>query len=684
MAGPNPGTDHISLAYRPDIDGLRAIAVLSVVCYHAFPVLMPGGFIGVDIFFVISGYLITSIVLGDIGRGGFRYADFYARRVKRLFPALLTVMLATLAAGWWLLWPGEFRALGKHLAAGAGFLANIAYYGEAGYFDANAETKPLLHLWSLAVEEQFYIVWPVLLMLAARWHRRALAVLVGVAALSFIVNVAGVHRAPSATFYLPFSRFWELAAGGVLACMRVRAARQAVAGAPRVPGRLRAAWQRLTRGGQLASIVGAGFLLLGFAKLTPLKAFPGWWALAPVLGATLLIAAGPGALVNRRLLSLAPMVWVGRISYPLYLWHWPLLAFAHIAGSRVPPDSVRAACVAAAVLLAWLTWRVVENRGRRSHLGPRATLGLSAGMVLVLLAGLAMWRGLPHPRHAGPLIDEISRASADFHYTAGLAPTTFAGQAATEAGRAPRRVVLFGDSHAEQYAARLAGLAAERGADAVNHTVVAIEGACPPVPGIINPRNPRCDGWRAATLQTLLADPPDTLIVSACWNCYFVELAKPRTGVLGEVNYQYRDPLTQQLYEFRDGDGSQRALAGLVALVRALSQRTRVVVVLGTPVSDGLDPALLIDRLGDRAGTVPTPFIDQPDDQKRFTQRMAALMTEAGAFVVDPTATLCPEGRCRRTLDDGTPIWRDEGHLRASHVRISIAYLDGLLLAAPR
>jgi len=195
-SSPTSPQEHAHLVhpkYRPDIDGLRAVAVISVLGYHAFPQWIKGGFIGVDIFFVISGFLITTIILGSFEGDGFSYREFYARRVKRIFPALALVLAATFAFGWYALLPNEWVQLGKHVAAGAGFVSNFAFWNEAGYFDNAAETKPLLHLWSLGIEEQFYIFWPVLLGLAWKRKWRVLAVVGTVAAMSFLLNVTTIH-----------------------------------------------------------------------------------------------------------------------------------------------------------------------------------------------------------------------------------------------------------------------------------------------------------------------------------------------------------------------------------------------------------------------------------------------------------------------------------------------------------
>lgn len=337
------------LAYRRDIDGLRAVAVLSVVLFHAFPAVLRGGFIGVDIFFVISGFLITSILLRELEAGSFSFAGFYARRVRRIFPALVLVLGSCLAFGWLALFPDEYQQLGKHVVGGAGFAANFFYWAQVGYFDTAADTKPLLHLWSLGIEEQFYILWPVVLLLGWRLRTNLLAVAAVLALASFAVNLGGIAGHPTATFYSPAGRAWELLLGAGLACLHARpgAAASRLALPPNLPN--------------LLSWLGAALLAAGLALITREDQFPGWRALLPALGALLLIGAGPQAWLNRVLLSNRLMVWIGLVSYPLYLWHWPLLSFAQIVESREPAPAIRAAAVLLALLLAWLTYRLVER-----------------------------------------------------------------------------------------------------------------------------------------------------------------------------------------------------------------------------------------------------------------------------------------------------------------------------------
>lgn len=349
--------------YRPDIDGLRAVAVLAVVIYHAFPSVLRGGFIGVDIFFVISGYLISTIIFESLDRGAFSFTEFYARRIKRIFPALLLILSACYGFGWFTLLDDEFRQLGKHIAGGAGFVSNLVLWSEVGYFDNSVETKPLLHLWSLGVEEQFYIVWPILLWVAWRFRFNVLALTILLGAVSFFLSVKGVKHDAIATFYSPHTRFWELLAGTLLAWLTLY--------------KTRAVRKRL---GHVLSVLGVCLLVFGFFRINKGLNFPGKWALVPVLGAVLIIAAGPDAWFNRRVLGNKLAVWFGLISFPLYLWHWPLLSFARIVEGEVPTVGIRVAAVLLAILLAWLTYRLVELPLRSRW------QGRSKVIVLVLLA----------------------------------------------------------------------------------------------------------------------------------------------------------------------------------------------------------------------------------------------------------------------------------------------------------
>lgn len=346
--------------YRPDIDGLRAVAVLSVVFFHAFPEVKSGGFIGVDIFFVISGFLISTIIFENLEKDSFSFAGFYARRIKRIFPALLLVLTTCAVIGWFALLANEYKQLGWHILGGAGFLSNFVLWQESGYFDAHADTKPLLHLWSLGIEEQFYIVFPLLVWLIWRARLNPLTLTFIIALISFLLNLKGIDKDATAVFYSPQTRVWELLCGSLLAWLALHPPAMLTRLASRLDDWLGMLIHRPAPpadGRVLANVLAFFGLLLvtyGVIRINKKLTFPGLWALVPVLGATLLIAAGPRAWINRRLLANRMMVWFGLISFPLYLWHWPLLSFARIMQSELPGVSIRIAAVLLSVLLAWL------------------------------------------------------------------------------------------------------------------------------------------------------------------------------------------------------------------------------------------------------------------------------------------------------------------------------------------
>jgi peptidoglycan/LPS O-acetylase OafA/YrhL len=357
-------------SYRPDVDGVRAIAVIAVVAFHAFPGSLPGGFVGVDIFFVISGYLITGILIRSIAENSFSISAFYIRRIRRIFPALSILLIAVLALGWTRMLPLDYAQLGKHILGGAFFSSNLLLWSEAGYFDADAADKPLLHLWSLGVEEQFYIVWPILLWFLSRRNRNILATLALIAAASFLLSVTLTAVAPIAAFYSPFTRTWELAAGGLIACQEFNK--------PPFSG-FRPLYSNV-HARTCLSAVGVLLMIASFFLISEDKAFPGWWALLPVAGACFVILARGENPINRYFLGWRPLIWIGLISYPLYLWHWPLLSIAKLTAAGSLSVSTRLAIVALSFLLAVATFQFVERPIRHSRISWKRTGALLATM----------------------------------------------------------------------------------------------------------------------------------------------------------------------------------------------------------------------------------------------------------------------------------------------------------------
>ncbi|MEQ1578839.1 MAG: acyltransferase family protein [Hyphomicrobium sp.] len=372
--------------YRPDIDGLRAVAIILVVVFHAFPDMRGGGFAGVDVFFVISGFLITGIILEDLKGGSFSIQSFYVRRILRIYPALLVTLIGCYLLGWCLLLPEEFAALGKHIAGGAGFVANFVLWTESGYFNVQSELTPLLHLWSLGIEEQFYLVWPLFLYFAVKKNLSMPFWFLAMFAASFSINVFRVESDPVGTFYLPHTRFWELMAGAVVAFCSQAVSERPVAGS----GVFVRAFTAMSSSPVVkngCALLGLGLLTVAVARLDKQTAFPGWWALMPAGSAVLLIVAGPEAWLNRRVLSHPILVFTGLISYPLYLYHWPLLVFANIVGMGDVSVAIRLLIVSASAVLAWCTYRFIEKPLRLSGRKGAAALALCAVMAVVLAAG---------------------------------------------------------------------------------------------------------------------------------------------------------------------------------------------------------------------------------------------------------------------------------------------------------
>lgn len=436
------------LPYRSDIDGLRAFAVTSVLIFHAFPSLIPGGFVGVDVFFVISGFLISGIIFKELETKNFSFTNFYARRVKRIFPALITMLMASYAFGWFVLFDDDFRRLGSHIFRASLFLSNFILWREAGYFDHAAETKPLLHLWSLGIEEQFYIVWPVILWAFWRFKAIRLPLIALLTGCSLVWNIYQSQLDLTHDFYSPLTRFWELSAGAWLAFH--------VSRRPQAHPRA-----------NLISAFAVVLLIAAVYAIDSKKAFPGAWALMPVIGAVLLIYAGPNAWCNRVLFSNRWMVWIGAISYPLYLWHWPVLAFARILEGATPSVFIRFGAVGLSVLLAWTTFVWIEKPLRFEWKGALRTPLLLAAMAIVGYVGLACKQAGGYPSR--PIMQsQIEANTGDighdvFHtyYAKNYFPCADARVHAKSEKwgdlvrcfqtqrNAPIDLVLIGDSHAE-------------------------------------------------------------------------------------------------------------------------------------------------------------------------------------------------------------------------------------------
>jgi peptidoglycan/LPS O-acetylase OafA/YrhL len=632
-----PADSRVTEKYRPDIDGLRAIAVGSVVAFHTFPNFFKGGFVGVDIFFVISGYLISGIIVDAVEGRRFSYLDFYIRRIRRIFPALVIVIAATLLVGWYVLLPDEFERLGKHLAAGAGFATNLVLWGEAGYFDVSSDTKPLLHLWSLAIEEQFYILWPLILGPVWRRKRGLLLATLSIAAISFAYNVVNVVHHPVAAFYSPLARFWELMLGGILAYL------------VRQKGEWLAQFHVLR--------AAAGLLLIGVSvfALNREFAFPGYWALLPTFGAFLVISAGFTNWISKYLLGNRLMVGVGLISYPLYLWHWPILVFAKIVkgGLLTPTDRVTA--IAASVALAFLTYRFVEYPIRHSS-APRVPQGLAAAMAGAGALGLLIFTAAIDSRLRNENIAPILAASYDWQYPPVAAENHSFGELRyfRESSKRDSYTLFVGDSNMEQYAPRIDRVI-KGNADAVN--------------GAILVGNQQ---WCNFLIDIILG-------VDRCPKAFAQLQAMINTD--STVAVAFAESWINDEDALRNPDNQQR----FVRFLRSIADNKRVYLILNIPSGAELAPQNMFS--GSRLHEITAkPVASIRFDFGGFEQRyaainkiLAAIAEQSGATLIDPIRYLCPQAHCPVFDADGRPLYLDSFHMTRSYAIRAATYIDATL-----
>lgn len=631
--------------YRSDIDGLRALAVLPVLFYHAGFAFAPGGFVGVDVFFVISGYLITSLIHGEMVAGRFSLVRFYERRVRRLFPALCAVLVVCAAASAWLLLPQDLRYFGGSLTATTLFLSNVFFWLEAGYFDVVAERKPLLHTWSLAVEEQFYLLFPLFLLLVLRYFpRRILAVTAALTVLSLVASEWALRYTDSAAFYLAPFRAWELGMGALLALGAVPTPRGA----------------RIAETAAWLGLACIGSAVVGFSWQTQ---FPGLSALLPCLGTALVVWAGSGApTVATRLLSNRSLVFIGLISYSLYLWHWPLLVFARHYAIRELTVGERSVVLVLATLLAAVSWRFIEQpfRGSRSMFGRRQLFaGAAAAMGLLCVIGLACVASSGWPQRFDARTLQLLAGADDRN----LHPDRCSSLDASDlrAGKACRlgarkgepSIIVWGDSHADTLMTAFDRLGAESG-----QTVLFLgKIGCAPLLDVERLDLPfGCRAYNDAAREVVAASGATRVVLVARWSHY---THAPTYGHEERARVVIADD--QSTYPTVGGNDAVLG-RGLERTLDFLAPR-RVFVVAPVPEIGYSVPQSLAQahRLGRQMDIRPTL------DQYRERQRdVTALLLDAerrhGFVLLDPAPLLCATGRCL-VERDGHPLYFDDHHL---------------------
>lgn len=636
--------------YRADIDGLRGIAILAVVAYHFDLLPLGGGFVGVDVFFVISGFLITRFIVDDLDRGGFSFVAFYERRIRRLAPALFVVLATTLGVGVLVLLPTDLIALGKSTLAMLLFLSNAWFWRNEGYFESPLSGEPLLHTWSLAAEEQFYLVYPlVLLVVLQRFRQHARVVLAMLGVVSLALCIAVQPHAPIAAFYLTPARGWEFAVGGLLAL-----------GAFAAPG------SRPLR--ETLAIGGGALLIWSFVAIAPGPEFPGWIALAPVVGTALLIhSAGAGPSLIGSALSWAPLVGVGLVSYSFYLWHWPALVFLKIMHGPGPlSGAVRWGAALALLGLSYLSYRYLEQPvRRRTWLASRARLfGFAAAgtLSLGLVAGaVALSDGLPGRFTPEVVALDRERVSA-FPYDSCLDGGLLARRSPYcefGADHAPPSAMLWGDSHALAWLPAFDRLFKANGIRAV----YVGRALCPPLKDIRTPYGSSCRPHNDAALEYLQHQPGIQLVVmAAAWPSY--------SSSRGDSTCPLEDA---------SGAGGNEAVfpPALRGTVDALLRLGKQAWVVGpTPGAPGDLPLELATRR--RYGLpYPEPISRAVFDVARveFEAAVAALPDSASVLYSDPTPAFCAGTAC--AYRDGAGLfYRSDSHLNVHGASAALGLLE--------
>lgn len=639
-----------SLTYRPDIDGLRAIAVVPVVLYHFGVSGFGGGFVGVDVFFVISGFLITSLIFGELREGRFSVLRFYERRVRRIFPALFVVMAATLIVAILVFLPADLLRLAESATATAIFGSNFDFWLQSGYFDVGADLKPLLHTWSLAVEEQFYLAFPALLYLM---HTRKRATLLGLVAalavVSFGLSVWGVNRFPSAAFYLASYRTWELMLGAILALGVFP------------PPKSRWTGEAIS----LAGLAAVGFAVIAFSAATP---FPGITALFPCLGAAALIHAGGNERSGtRRVLSSRPFVFVGLISYSLYLWHLPIHVFSKYLfdGARGSVQTV--SLIALSFVLAVLSWRFVETPFRRREVFSRRTIfrlaGAAMAATLIVSGLLFVLKGLP--QRFTPMVQRIFAEASDIeprrHGCFNLSADDVEEGRACAIGNtdvAATTFMLWGDSHADALLPAFDVVAARAG----RKGLFIAHGRCPPLLHLSLTDEPteRCAQLNDAALKIAMQKQMTEIILVARWAYY-----DQGTGY-GPDALEVRHLI--DLDSPPHADESQHATFARIVerTVRVLVTAGKKVVIVAPVPEPGIDvPEVMALAAAYGSHAHLGPSLSDYRARNAFVLRDLANLHETyGVTIVDPASVLCATGRCA-LMRDGKPLYFDHHHMSA-------------------
>jgi peptidoglycan/LPS O-acetylase OafA/YrhL len=628
------------LKYRAEIDGLRALAVVPVILFHAGFELFRGGFVGVDVFFVISGYLITTILIEDIQNKSFSIVNFYERRARRILPALFFVMLVCIPFAWMWMLPSQMKDFSQSLAAVSLFVSNIHFLRESGYFDTAAEEKPLLHTWSLAVEEQYYVLFPMLLILAWRFGKnRVFWMIVVMASISLILSEWGWRNKATANFYLAPTRAWELFSGSIAAFIVQKQGVQK---------------SNLLALLGLAAII---FSIFAYDETTP---FPSVYALVPVLGVVLLVLYADKETLASKLLSTKAFVGIGLISYSAYLWHQPLFAFARIRVLENPSSALMLVLSTLTLILAYFSWKYIEVpfRNKKASLLSEKSLFVSscAGLLVFMFIGLFGYLTNGIGSRMPAIIVEIDKASAPVKPS--CLNEKFNNCLLGEGeGEDLEKFILVGDSHAGRYAYIFEKLAEKR-----NHNVRVISGRwCAPlihwrVRGNEIAPNSKCFPSMEEELRALAESSVKTIVLAAEWGNY-TQGYRYGSNI---INYQYTGE--ESLESFSTKESFQRALIDTVSFLKSINKR--VFIISPVPEYQFSVPTSLAKA---KLHGLDVSSLNLPIDEyeKRNIEFFQSLDSEqfTNVEVLNVEKLLCNQSSCLPYDGNHMPFYSDGNHL---------------------
>ncbi len=649
------------MTYRQEIDGLRAIAVMGVILYHLGLKQISAGYAGVDVFFVISGFLIGGIIARQREAGSFSYRDFYARRARRILPALFAVILVSIVVGWFTMMPREYRYFGGAALSTLLFASNIWFFELIDYFNPSALQDPLIHTWSLAVEEQFYMFVPLLFGLLWRFGRKAVfTVFLLLWAASLAAAILTNDDYPMAAFYLIHTRAWELFSG-VLAALLF----------PRLPAnpRLHAALSNL----------GLVMILGGLALIPHNVPWPGGWTIIPVAGTVLVLLFGQAPSLARMALTLRPVTVIGLISYSAYLWHQPAISFLEIAGHS-PAGVMQTSALLAAILgVSWLSWRFIEQPFRHKTAMPKAATIATLSLTGLAIAGFAvsahLTKGYPDrlPPKAKVLMAYIASYYPGYKKCLAVRGTVANRPMETRCihgADTPPSVALWGDSHAAVLAGPL-GQALEPYGISLRELTLS---SCQPVPNLVNhgqTRAPVCTEFNTGVLAYLLATPSiQTVVMNSVWENYFQHTdAENWLGELRKDTF-FSYPVTGHP-DMPDADRKAAIRAELAKTIRTLRNAGKTVILLqATPRPDFSIPAHYARKIwyGEPvpadAGFPAALFFDKTRDTREILGDAAR---EGGAILLDTPRAFCTDGECI-VMRNNEPLFTDGNHLSLTGV----------------